>query len=58
MQTSVKVEEIARWFGVSGAAVRQLARRGIVAKAGRGEYDLEQSVRNYCGHLRGTSARP
>ena len=58
MQTSVKVEEIARWFGVSGAAVRQLARREIVAKAGRGEYDLEQSVEKLLRAPSGTSARP
>jgi phage terminase Nu1 subunit (DNA packaging protein) len=52
MKASVKVEEIARWFGVSDAAVRQLARRGIVVKAARGEYDLEESVRSYSTHLR------
>ena len=53
MQATVKAEDLAGILGLSDAAVRQLARRGIVVKAGKGAFAFEKSVQNYCAHLRG-----
>ncbi len=49
---------LARWLGVSGKAVYDLAKLGIAVRAAGGRYDLEQSVRRYCEHLRQSSAQP
>jgi phage terminase Nu1 subunit (DNA packaging protein) len=37
---------------VTDKTVRELANAGIVVRAGRGLYKLEESVRRYCEHLR------
>jgi phage terminase Nu1 subunit (DNA packaging protein) len=52
VQETVTAEGLAHLFGVSAKTVRALARRGIVAKAGRNLFTLDDSIRNYCGHLR------
>ena len=52
MEARVKVEDLARWFGISEGAVRALSRRGLVVKASRGEFKSEESIRTYCTHLR------
>ena len=41
----VTAEVLGRWLGVSDRLVRELARRGIVVKAGANKYRLEESVR-------------
>src|ERR1700732_3513414 len=41
-----------RWLGVSDRLVRDLARRGIVVRAGRNLYKLEESVRNVVEDMR------
>ena len=45
---------LARWLGVSETVVRELARKGIAVRAGRGKYELEQSVRNVLADMRRT----
>ena len=42
---------LARWLGVSGKAVYDLGRAGVLVRVG-GMYRLEESVRGYCEHLR------
>ena len=48
---SVSATVLASLFGISTRAVTDLAKRGIVVRAGTG-YALEASVRGYCEHLR------
>ncbi len=48
---------LARWLGVSGKAVYDLGRAGILVRAGGGMYRLEESVRGYCEHLRQAAAQ-
>jgi hypothetical protein len=47
----VSSEEIARWLGLGGKEVYDLAKAGILIRVGRA-YRLEESVRCYCEHLR------
>jgi hypothetical protein len=42
---------------VSGKTVYELAKAGIVVRAGAGLYRLEESVTRYCEHLRQMAAR-
>jgi hypothetical protein len=44
--------ELARWLGVSGKVVYQLGKAGIIVRATGGLFQLEESVRRYCEHLR------
>ena len=53
MQETVTAEALAHLFGVSAKTVRALAGRGTIAKAGRNLFTLDESVQNYCAHLRG-----
>ena len=48
---------LARWLGISGKAVYDLAKAGILVRVGRDQFSLEQSVRRYCEHIRETAAR-
>jgi hypothetical protein len=48
---TVSGEELARWLGLSGKEVYDLAKAGILVRAGR-SYRLEESVRRYCDYLR------
>jgi terminase small subunit / prophage DNA-packing protein len=48
----VAIEQLAGLCGLSSTAVTTLARRGIMIRAGKGKFQLEASVRNYCTHLR------
>jgi Mn-dependent DtxR family transcriptional regulator len=41
----VSAPVLARWLGVTPKTVRELAKAGIVIRAGRGQYRLEDSVR-------------
>jgi phage terminase Nu1 subunit (DNA packaging protein) len=47
MQEAVTAEALAHLFGVSAKTVRALARRGIIAKAARNLFTLDESIRNY-----------
>jgi terminase small subunit / prophage DNA-packing protein len=49
---SVSAEVLAKWCGLSSTNVASYARRGVMVRAGRGTFDLEQSIRGYCQHLR------
>lgn len=57
-QTSelVTAAVLARWLGVTPKTVRELAKRGVVVKAGRGLYVLEDSVRNVIADMRKTAS--
>jgi terminase small subunit / prophage DNA-packing protein len=48
----VSSEELGRWLGISGRAVRDLALRCVFEKTKRGRYLLASSVTRYCDHLR------
>lgn len=52
----VSAEILGRWCGISQPAVSQFARRGVMVRAGRGKFALEESVRAYCAHMRETVA--
>jgi phage terminase Nu1 subunit (DNA packaging protein) len=53
---SATAAELALLWACSDRMVRQLAERGIAVKCGRGQYDLEQSSRNYVESLRAAAA--
>jgi hypothetical protein len=41
----VSADVLARWLGVGETAIRNLVKRGVIAKAGPNQYKLEESVR-------------
>ena len=43
---------LARWLGVNGKAVYDLAKAGILVRFSRDHFLLEDSVRHYCDHVR------
>lgn len=43
---------IARWLGLSGKAVYDLAKSGVLVRLGRNSFLVEESVRRYCDHIR------
>ena len=45
MDDTVPAEVLSRWLGISERLVREMARQGIVIKAGRNAFKLEESVR-------------
>jgi phage terminase Nu1 subunit (DNA packaging protein) len=51
--TEISTRDLARLLGVAERTVRDIAARpgGILVRAGRG-FDRDESVRNYCAHLR------
>jgi len=49
---TVSAPVLARWLGVSGKAIYELAKAGVVVRAGGGRYRLAESVTRYCEHLR------
>jgi hypothetical protein len=53
---AVTASELARLWGCGDRMVRQLAEKGVVVRAERGRYDLEQSTRNYIDDLRAAAA--
>jgi hypothetical protein len=53
---TVSGEEMARWLGLSGKEVYDLAKANILVRVGR-SYRLEESVRRYCDYLRRLEAR-
>ena len=53
---TVSGAETARWLGLSGKEVYDLAKADILVRVGR-SYRLEESVRRYCDYLRRLEAR-
>lgn len=53
----VHERDLAALLGISRQAVADLVRRGILARAGRAQFDLVASVAAYCTHLRSPAAR-
>jgi hypothetical protein len=43
---------LARWLGISGKAVYDLAKAGVLVRVSRDHFLLEESVRRYCDHIR------
>jgi phage terminase Nu1 subunit (DNA packaging protein) len=56
MGDQVTGRTLAKLLGVSEKTVSELAKRGIIAPAGRGRYALEASVNSYCAYLRAMAA--
>jgi hypothetical protein len=54
---NVTAPVLARWLGISGKEVYDLAKAGVIVKAGRELYALEPSVRGYCEYLRRAGAQ-
>lgn len=46
---------LARWLGVNGKAVYDLAKAGVLVRRSRDQFLLEQSVRRYCDYIRKAS---
>ena len=53
---SVPASQLAALFDCDEKTIRNLAAKGIVIKAGRGEYVLGQSIKAYVRHLREVAA--
>jgi len=51
MDKTVTTTMLVNLFGVSDRTIRDLAKRGIIVRQGRG-FALMVSVRPYCAHLR------
>ena len=49
---------LARWLGISGKAVYDLAKAGVLVHVSRDHFILEESVRRYCEHIRRAASRP
>jgi terminase small subunit / prophage DNA-packing protein len=49
---AVSLPDLAATLGLSIRSVNQLAVAGVVVRTGRGEYDLQASVRNYIDKLK------
>ena len=47
---------LARWLGISGKAVYDLAKAGVLVRVSRDHFLLEESVRRYCEHIRRTAS--
>ena len=56
-QNSVSAPVLARWLGLSGKTVYELAKAGVLVRANGGLYRLEESVTRYCEHIRRMAAR-
>ena len=52
------VEIISKLFNLTPRRVQQLAKEGIIPKAGRGKYPLAASVRGYITYLQGKVENP
>jgi hypothetical protein len=48
---------LARWLGISGKAVYDLAKAGILVRVSRDQFLLEESVGRYCDHIRRTTSQ-
>ncbi len=48
----MNAEDMGELFGIGEQMVTLLTRRGIIAKLGRGRFDVRASIRSYSAHLR------
>jgi hypothetical protein len=48
---------LARWLGISGKAVYDLAKAGILLRVSRDQFSLEESVRRYCEYIRRSASQ-
>jgi hypothetical protein len=48
----ISAARLARLIGVSESAVNALVRRGVLARVAPATFDRDESVQNYCAHLR------
>jgi hypothetical protein len=55
---TVSAPVLARWLGVSGKTIYELAKAGVAVRANGGLYRLEDSVRRYCEHIRSQCGGP
>ena len=56
MGDTMTADQLGALLGVSSRVVRELAQRGVIAKARRGAYPVADSVARYCAHLREQAA--
>lgn len=49
-------KELAELLGISQQKIRDLEKRGLVRKLKRNQFDVSESVRVYCEHLRGVAS--
>jgi len=49
---AVSAQTLARWLGVSPKVVYDLTKAGIIEHGAGRLYQLEESVRRYCDHIR------
>jgi terminase small subunit / prophage DNA-packing protein len=49
---AVSLPTLAKTLGLSVRSINQLAVAGVVVRTGRGEYDLQASVRNYIAKMK------
>jgi len=49
------VKDLMAFIGLTEQRIGQLVADGVVVKLARGEYDIKQSIFNYCEYLRGVS---
>ena len=54
---TVTAPTLARWLGIAGKYVYELAKAGVLVRAGRGMYRTRGSVRGYCEHIRRTATQ-
>lgn len=53
----VSVETLSSYLGITKQVIYEHARAGHLRKVGRNEFDLQESVRLYCEHLRALASR-
>jgi phage terminase Nu1 subunit (DNA packaging protein) len=53
----VGVETLSSYLGISKQVIYEHARAGRLKKVGHNEFDLQESVRLYCEHLRALASR-
>ena len=49
---------LARWLGISGKAIYELAKAGVLVRVSRDHFLLEESVRRYCEYIRQGASQP
>ena len=53
---TISTADLAALFGLAPTNVRDLARRGIIKRLGRGAFDRDDATRSYIAHLRGVAS--
>ncbi len=55
MKDQLTTDELSVLLGVSAQTIRELARRGVIAKSAGRTFPTEETVRRYLAHLRGVA---